>query len=559
MKARPRRSSRRGGGQGPRRGGSAAEAERSPRPAAGRGRKRGPVEARASKAEQERAEALRRPSSRSGARWSGRAGARSPRRGGSPCRARGEARPLRRRGWRPGSSGEGPGGAGASRRSPCRGGAGARGRAAEERASGVDAEPRRDAEARAEAVGSRALAQERRSASSCPGAARGGGRPRRSRQRAGEGRCASVGVAGAAETERPSPRPAPRPRSWRPGLGGDRLHPGARQVRGGHSPRRQRQPGGARAARHPPARRALEVRLELKVAERPAHPLVEGRGAGGRRLLRAGRVARRPGAGGWAHRRAPGERAAPGARRLHGRAARRHARPRLRARDRGRPARAALHRAGRPGRARRALLAVPARRGAAAARGGARRLHPPAAAPAGRGPAQRRLHGLPPGGRRGPARRGRPRRARARAGVLRALLARAAAARGGGRRADARGSCCWARGMPQDSALKALAVARALGLITLRPAAEASGSEQVAPGELDVRRLEAKFEEIQDADYFTVLGLRARGQRGGQARLRAARRRVPPAALRGPPGPRAPAPRAANPHGSHRGRAGAGG
>ena len=62
-------------------------------------------------------------------------------------------------------------------------------------------------------------------------------------------------------------------------------------------------------------------------------------------------------------------------------------------------------------------------------------------------------------------------------------------------------------GMPQDTALKALAVARALGLLTLRPASKASGSEQDAPGELDVRRLESKFEEIQEADYFTVLGL----------------------------------------------------
>jgi hypothetical protein len=63
-------------------------------------------------------------------------------------------------------------------------------------------------------------------------------------------------------------------------------------------------------------------------------------------------------------------------------------------------------------------------------------------------------------------------------------------------------------GLPQDTALKVFAVSRALGLIVLRPATEASDEE--APGELDVRRLEAKFEEIQDADYFTVLGL-ARG------------------------------------------------
>ncbi|WP_375771417.1 hypothetical protein NR798_11090 [Archangium gephyra] len=62
-------------------------------------------------------------------------------------------------------------------------------------------------------------------------------------------------------------------------------------------------------------------------------------------------------------------------------------------------------------------------------------------------------------------------------------------------------------GMPQDTALKVFAVARALGLITLRPASAASDSGEEAPGELDVRRLESKFEEIQEADYFTVLGL----------------------------------------------------
>jgi hypothetical protein len=60
-------------------------------------------------------------------------------------------------------------------------------------------------------------------------------------------------------------------------------------------------------------------------------------------------------------------------------------------------------------------------------------------------------------------------------------------------------------GLPQDGALKALAVARTLGLITLHPpSADAKGD---LPPELDVHRLEAKFEEIQDADYFTVLGL----------------------------------------------------
>ncbi len=59
-------------------------------------------------------------------------------------------------------------------------------------------------------------------------------------------------------------------------------------------------------------------------------------------------------------------------------------------------------------------------------------------------------------------------------------------------------------GLPQESALKTFAMARALGLVALRPA---SGPQGEVPPELDILRLEAKFEEIQDADYFTVLGL----------------------------------------------------
>jgi hypothetical protein len=59
-------------------------------------------------------------------------------------------------------------------------------------------------------------------------------------------------------------------------------------------------------------------------------------------------------------------------------------------------------------------------------------------------------------------------------------------------------------GLPQETVLKTFAVAQALGLVTLRPAAEPTGE---LPPELDIRRLEAKFEEIQEADYFTVLGL----------------------------------------------------
>ncbi|MBM7118542.1 response regulator receiver protein [Archangium primigenium] len=61
-------------------------------------------------------------------------------------------------------------------------------------------------------------------------------------------------------------------------------------------------------------------------------------------------------------------------------------------------------------------------------------------------------------------------------------------------------------GLPQDTALRALGLGQALGLLQVRPA-EAAEPDDDTPGELDVRRLESKFEEIQDADYFSVLGL----------------------------------------------------
>ena len=59
-------------------------------------------------------------------------------------------------------------------------------------------------------------------------------------------------------------------------------------------------------------------------------------------------------------------------------------------------------------------------------------------------------------------------------------------------------------GLPQETALKTFAVAKVLGLVALRPVEEPVGE---LPPELDIRRLEAKFEEVQEADYFTVLGL----------------------------------------------------
>jgi hypothetical protein len=61
-----------------------------------------------------------------------------------------------------------------------------------------------------------------------------------------------------------------------------------------------------------------------------------------------------------------------------------------------------------------------------------------------------------------------------------------------------------AAGMKQESSHRALLVAKLLGLIEVKPP-----EQPVAPvsGDLDVRRLEAKYDEVQDADYFTILGL----------------------------------------------------
>lgn len=61
-----------------------------------------------------------------------------------------------------------------------------------------------------------------------------------------------------------------------------------------------------------------------------------------------------------------------------------------------------------------------------------------------------------------------------------------------------------AAGMRADKAYKVLAVAKHLGLIEVRPPA-ARNSQPSA--ELDVQRLDAKYEQVQEADYFTILGL----------------------------------------------------
>ncbi len=60
-------------------------------------------------------------------------------------------------------------------------------------------------------------------------------------------------------------------------------------------------------------------------------------------------------------------------------------------------------------------------------------------------------------------------------------------------------------GVRQDTALRVLVVARALGMLELMPASESSPSEPLP--ELEVQRLNAKLSEIRDADYFTVLGV----------------------------------------------------
>ena len=61
-----------------------------------------------------------------------------------------------------------------------------------------------------------------------------------------------------------------------------------------------------------------------------------------------------------------------------------------------------------------------------------------------------------------------------------------------------------AAGLKQEHSFRALVVAKLLGVIEVKPA------EKQAPavsGDLDVRRLDAKYDEVQDADYFSILGL----------------------------------------------------
>lgn len=62
-----------------------------------------------------------------------------------------------------------------------------------------------------------------------------------------------------------------------------------------------------------------------------------------------------------------------------------------------------------------------------------------------------------------------------------------------------------ATGVRQDVGLRALAVAEALGFLEIQ--APAFGAVSPVSAELDVQRLEAKWDSSQEADYFEVLGL----------------------------------------------------
>jgi hypothetical protein len=59
-------------------------------------------------------------------------------------------------------------------------------------------------------------------------------------------------------------------------------------------------------------------------------------------------------------------------------------------------------------------------------------------------------------------------------------------------------------GIKQEQGLKALAVAHALQMIDVTAPME---EPSAAPADRDIERLEAKYEELADADYFSLLGL----------------------------------------------------
>ncbi len=63
---------------------------------------------------------------------------------------------------------------------------------------------------------------------------------------------------------------------------------------------------------------------------------------------------------------------------------------------------------------------------------------------------------------------------------------------------------CQATRTKPEHGWRTLLVAKWLGLVTLSSPAQRNDS---APVDLDLSRLDAKFDEVQDADYFTILGL----------------------------------------------------
>lgn len=61
-----------------------------------------------------------------------------------------------------------------------------------------------------------------------------------------------------------------------------------------------------------------------------------------------------------------------------------------------------------------------------------------------------------------------------------------------------------ASGLKPDVAFRTLRVAQLLGVLDVKPG---PASTEPPSGELELQRLESKFDEVQDADYFTILGL----------------------------------------------------
>jgi hypothetical protein len=62
-------------------------------------------------------------------------------------------------------------------------------------------------------------------------------------------------------------------------------------------------------------------------------------------------------------------------------------------------------------------------------------------------------------------------------------------------------------GLSEEAAVKSVWIAWLLGLIEVRPVERSQNDVSEESPELELRRLEAKYQEIQDTDYFSMLGL----------------------------------------------------